>query len=755
MTSFTSASRPHRVTVSLLVLTLACGLGDQSDSPAAGDAKKPGAMVADLVERFPIATLDIDTPEIDLGTESSHTHLVSGWSFDEVDEGGNPFAWSVGDESRLRFHVGRPRPLVLRFRCYPFPAPGSPPQKLTVVLNGHFLRILTLERKNAEYEVALPQGSLVAGDNALDFYYAITYDPSVELPGVTDKRRLAVLWHWIRVGDDRTRPETDPLLRTVQIPADHRVRYLLRTPPEAVLRIEGLEASGDARLRVTLRDQEGEAREVALLEGSSTPTRLALHAGDSDFVELGLESVSGPDGAIGSVALHAPVIESVGPMPPGLLPDRRPNIIVYLIDTLRVDQLGLYGATGPYSPHIDAFARQATVFDDARAVSSWTRPSAASVLTGLLPQTHGVTHTSARLAPGAVTLAEILRSVGYQTTAFSINANVIPHFGFDQGFWQFDDLVREFNLKILHEHHASGSAHEKTDIVHEVALDFLLGGRARAPFFLYFHTMDPHAPYTANPDFLAQVGSPAIDPALGSIETITDVHEGRREASAELLNDMRMLYGGEVSRNDSRFGALVRELKRLGLYDDALIVVLSDHGEGFNEHGFLGHANTLYDESVRVPLIVKLPGQSEATARRVEAPIHQTDVLPSLLGYLGLSLSEPVDGRDLHAVLEGGAAPAPRPRIAHLDMPPFHIESVTSEGYKLVVRRGQADGSSAYELYHLASDPGEERNLASERPAVRDRLAALLPGSAEPRWTVPTQPLERMEERLRALGYVE
>ena len=406
----------------------------------------------------------------------------------------------------------------------------------------------------------------------------------------------------------------------------------------------------------------------------------------------------------------------------GIKPERRraaapteaTNVLVVVVDTLRADHLPAYGYRAGRTPSLDAFARDAIRFEHAFANASWTRPSFATILTGRLPSSHQTMQKSESLPDEIVTMPEQLASAGFATEGIVTNYNVGPFFNFDQGFDEYRYLEPDFVLgandtaaKLLFIQFARqqleqlegarpGRAYRDAETVNREIFGFL--GRApRAPWFLFVGYMDPHDPYFAHPydgEGYSRAGHQSPEPSLAP--------------------RLRRLYDGEITYWDASFGALVRDLRRRGLYDDMTIIVTSDHGEEFMEHGGFWHGTTLYDEQVRVPLFVKLP-QNEQAGTVVSHWVQLADLAPTVLQLVGVPLPAGVQG---HSLFEG------RDEV-------FAEESHEGNVLSSVrIRQGEAElkliranednprGLEPTELYRVDRDPGELTNLARREAEV-------------------------------------
>jgi arylsulfatase A-like enzyme len=422
---------------------------------------------------------------------------------------------------------------------------------------------------------------------------------------------------------------------------------------------------------------------------------------------------------------------------PAITVERKaPLAIIYLVDTLRADHTGVYGYPRNTTPELTAFARDGIVFDAAVAHASWTKPSVASILTGHLPGQHRAVQLRDPLDPSQVTIAGRLDARGWATGAAIANAVIYgEESAFDRGFDVFAGL------------HGDDDTRSKlvgADVVVDSALAFLRSRRGM-PTFLYVHTMDPHVPYAPPAPFDRMFephpseGHPAQDPR-------TDYREP--------LDRERIIaqYDGDIAFGDQEFGRFVRELKALGLYEDSLIVFVADHGEEFLDRGHWFHGRTLFDELIRVPLVVKLPGNRSA-GTRVTRQVQGVDIVPTVLEAMGVPLSADLAGRPLQRALEGGEPP--RPALAEISHRGFVAHAVRTEDEKYI-RRFSPDEDEL--LFDLAKDPGEKTNLAGTSPErVRLRQAQVEAGmAANPfRYVVQGRGTGRLTLRIETRGWLE
>jgi arylsulfatase A-like enzyme len=419
---------------------------------------------------------------------------------------------------------------------------------------------------------------------------------------------------------------------------------------------------------------------------------LAGHAGPAELIleTRGYETDGGPGAALwGTPALTVPG-------------DQASLVVLYLVDALRADHTGPYGYARDTTPHLDAFARKSVVFEAAIAQASWTKPSVASILTGLLPGRHRAVQLRDPLDPGLVTLAQMLGGRRFATGAVIANSVIYGReASFDRGWDLFAGLHDEDDRR---------SKLVNASVVVDAALEWL-DSRRGLPVFLYVHTMDPHVPYAPPPPFDRKYAPPPA-PGHPAAAPRTDYKEP--------LDRERMIaqYDGDVAYGDQEFGRFVRELAQRGLFDRALIVFTSDHGEEFLDHGNWLHGKSVYDELIRVPLIVKFPGQRGA-GRRIEQQVQTVDILPTILESQGLPVPSPpaIAGRPLQSLLRGALPPAPA--VSEISHRGFVAHGVRTEKDKYVRRFSPEDDE---QYFDLVRDPKERTSVLASAP---DRVRAL------------------------------
>jgi arylsulfatase A-like enzyme len=519
--------------------------------------------------------------------------------------------------------------------------------------------------------------------------------------------------------------------------------------PRPVRRRVAVEADGKPR-RVLFDEPASEARTIRL--------PLTSFAGSPACLDFEAEPGSGPPSdELATWRSPRIVVPADAPRrrPPPPSPGP-PNVVLYIIDTLRADHLQAYGYPRPTSPRIDGLAREGLTFERAYAHSVWTKPSVGSLLTGRLPDEHGAIDDVARLGPDVPQIATLLRRAGYRTFGFQANGGVGRLFGFDRDYDYFLGSPDLWEGLDKHQVSTVGSR-----IVHEKIL--AQADRLREPFFLLVQTGDPHSPYEPRDPFRTFVKGSPFD-GLGWAEGLARWSAAsfhRQGEEYRLLQEYMVgLYDGEIRHNDLQFGRLLDFLKQRGVYDRTAVFLTADHGEDQTDRGpEVGHGTTFWEHVARVPLIFKPPGRTRAA--RVATPVQHVDVLPTILDMAGQGRPDGLAGDSLFDAAGGLLGPRPirisRFRDREIRRLEWEGRAVIVGPWKLIhddVRRAR------YALYDLARDPRESDNLWDPREpqapvAFRALHAELIrrpagPAAAPPPATLP----ESLREELRALGYV-
>ena len=431
-----------------------------------------------------------------------------------------------------------------------------------------------------------------------------------------------------------------------------------------------------------------------------------------------------------------------------------PNVVLVVVDTLRADRLQQYGHASPTSPGLERLASRATRFDDCTSPAPWTAPAVASLFTGTAPARHGVSAVGDALPAGAPTLASALQRAGWQTAAISFNPHVTRAAGFAPGFDEFWSY--------------RGRARTAPDIraMTARALEWIDEVRGDGPFFLYLQPMNVHGPYRVPEDARSTLlgrppreGFEFFGPLMKELMNEGRV-ERRSEVTPDMLQSLEEQYDTAVRHTTDELGRFFAALDHRGLLDHSLIVVTSDHGEELFDHGGFAHRYSLHREVLHVPLFVKEPGQQ--TPRSVDAPVSLVDLRATVLELTGLR-SASGDGRSLVPLLRGDDAEAfaKRPLLAEAsNRRRFVGHSLRLGGEELIWIERSYDGAhETARLFDLGRDPGQQHDLAGERPERVRALRALLDRT---RSELLAEPLEArryeidddLREALEALGYL-
>jgi arylsulfatase A-like enzyme len=418
---------------------------------------------------------------------------------------------------------------------------------------------------------------------------------------------------------------------------------------------------------------------------------------------------------------------------------RHPNLVVISIDTLRATSLRAFSAGAAKLPNLEAFASRSVRCSHAHTTAPWTLPAHASLLTGLYPDRHGATHTDLRIASPEPTLAETLRAAGFENVAFTDGGYLDQGFGFDRGFHTYDEGGTLGGDRYPRRKGGGVDAFRR-------ARAFLAERSSDAPLFLFLHTFVLH-------DYFKS-GAVRRGFALKCLL-------GQRACSTETWQQLESMYAARLTRLDRDFGMLMEALDRLAADAPTLVVLVSDHGEGFDHRrGRIHHAGRLHSDQLRVPVLLHGP---DLVPGELESPVSLVDIMPTALEILGVEGVDGLDGRSLVSAIRGEPLP-PRQLFAmdhqfSWNAGARRTESTPrSDPWSIAVIDGESwyiDGPQGEELYDTARDPGLTAPLAINGVGVALRSIAAERrmanrGHGDPR---PIDP--KLKEDLRALGYVE
>jgi arylsulfatase A-like enzyme len=553
------------------------------------------------------------------------------------------------------------------------------------------------------------------------------------------------------------------LVETVRVPVGGKLSVqVARSSISSSEALVGRVAAGELTAEVKLPVNDTDWHALTL--------DLAALAGQEVELEFLAEGTTG-----GSPTPRADVLFGA-PLVFGTLPeDRRPNILLVTLDTTRFDALGSSqpaatrnGETQPvsqrvFTPALDAFAASSFVFENAWSAGNSTQPSHASIITGISIQDHSLTDNFGMLSDGAVTLAELLRTAGYQTAAVTCQRAISPASGFGQGFDLFVPAE------------AVSGADGRLAVDDAIAWLEEWAAEGERPFFLWVHVFDPHTPYELPDDYLTtyagEVGGPPAKqvspPTLPQVEVVPPEMAFLGDINSR--DHVDYLYHAEVAYTDKLMDDLLSAVDRTGIADHTLSVITADHGEFLGERGNFYNHRGLFPETLHVPLVLHLPGQLEG--RHIADRVTNRDIVPTVLSALGLI--DPGGPRDLVAVAASGADPERRLWFEHANRlevgcrdAQYHFFTVLRDGYRFGMRElsgpdGPTGGATpipkgAVFIYDWTKDPGLTHNLADEDPELKAHYLGLLEeyrASAQPVGRERRAVSAEEEARLKALGY--
>ena len=444
---------------------------------------------------------------------------------------------------------------------------------------------------------------------------------------------------------------------------------------------------------------------------------------------------------------------------------KKPNIIVIIVDTLRTDYVGAYGAKH-LTPVFDMLATQGALFEKAYAPSSWTVPSMASIFTGMYPQSHGLTNgitvvvkvfKQQQIPEKYVTLAESLKETGYKTFCVTANAHIDEKYGYNRGF----DHFKMFKFR-------EGQTIEETIEKWKPMLD---EASATTGYFLLMHWVDPHHPYeprepfisNINPDYLKDAGRVLEDTGPANLS-----NQGYFKEFPKALDVLKDIYNSEVLWADASVGRVLNILPDVG---QSLLIYTSDHGEAFGEHETFLHGYDLYQETIHIPLLMVYPDRTGA-GTKIDTPVSLVDIPASILGFAKAKPPKEYEGIDLFDLVSGKTI-AQRYIWSHLDKnKEYRWFSVFDGDLKYMEHHPPAKEISSLKtpmskdslpfvsyIFDLSKDYGEKNSLTYTRPKDKFRYGKLLgkqmnrPPLVKPK-TIKTEVDEEFMDKFKQFGYL-
>ncbi|MDJ0763564.1 MAG: sulfatase [Myxococcota bacterium] len=769
--------------------TMPMGCGDKADKGSSGAAEDPSAagtpwagmkQAIGLSDALHLADIHHYGEFIDFGTAARFKYSLGGWmSGWDTDTfmNGMSFTWATSSPSRLYFSVPEPVPLsfVLRVK-------RGGTDSFSLYLNDNPITRVNLKSSDwEEHRIQAAPEAVVAGEN----YLKLVYRTATKKVGLKPASIAVDYIRIIQEGEDApdgvafSPPHQKGLKQRYAVGDIERdalilslpttLSYYAEIPTNAKLCLAAATASpgGGAEkaieaalsVRVTPVD-DGQPIEISSKKypvGSwhNEVFDLGQAAGRLAKIDLIAQGTPGGRLALGDPAVRVP--------PPRIevMKRKAKNAVVVLIDTLRADKLTAYAKTRVKTPALDKFVKESTVFERCQAPSNWTKPSCASVLTGLFPDSHKARGHASKVGGSVKLASEMFRSAGFATGAFIANGYLAEEFGFKRGWTDYVNFIRE-------------KKPTEAEHVFKRSLDFIAANKDK-PFYTYIQTIDPHVPYDPPSDDLKIYDAMGYDGPVQNRSTGNLLEEFKRKKITLNTRDRRRLealYDGEVTYHDRHFGHFLDGLNKLGVLDDTAIIVCSDHGEEFFEHESVGHGHTLYQELLHVPLIIRSPGVVPAQ-RRLKNDVGLTDILPTLLAATGVPAPKGLEGKNLLPDCNGAVVDPLGAAFAS-----FYSEA-DGRNLSWTVRKGDFKlymrGPARTYLYHLASDPREQNDVDVKYPlalramrialgqfiAAPDKLAWTGPeiasevvGAPKPQAEEANMP-EDLKQQLRALGYMQ
>lgn len=744
-----------RVLIFPLMFFLLFAAGCKKSSEESRILDNPENILAgfDLLAKFQ------ETSEIDLNDPEAYQHLRTGWG-----KRGKQFVQSQGLKSLVVFYTfdtSTDKEMV--FSCVP--AAWTPARKISISLNGALVADIELGDALKKYAVVLPASHLQTGQNLVVFSFSDKISPSDAI-----SKDLSIGFEKIAFKGGsfvrKTYWAPKKLGRLIQFagssfvysvkgenPVQLRAEFKLKNKAKGNIKIqtEGRETQiytlspHDQKAVIDITGQQGSPVKIEFMASGPKKGKLL-------WKNIGLFPLDHSTVISGEIDSDIKVSDYNR--------QEKPDIIIYVIDTLRSDHLGCYGYERNASPNMDAFAKENTLFVNAFANSSWTRSSGATLQTGLRVKNHKTMTRDSKLSDKLVTLAEILKENGYYTAAFNTNGNVGRKFGFDQGFDTFVVLAEDKNRE---------SIHIRSNVINKKITKFLrtyLAKENRQPLFLWIWSTDPHDPYTPHESVSGYFDIDQYEPIdnqyrlLGEFTTRVQKSHFTWPSQSE-LEYMIALYDQEILYNDISFGKLLNKLTRMGLYEDSLIILTADHGEEFQDHGWYGHGKTLFNEQVKIPFIIKA---DEIKKGVQNAQVQHTDIYPTICDILDIPLPYELDGDSLLSSIDFDS----RPIYAEEALDGHYLRSLVLGPNKFIYNLPEGKylhlnwrSVLPYEMFNIQNDPNEKYNIIDLSDPVcaymRQRLSAEF-ASPFSRLGIQYQKTEippKLEETLRALGYLK
>jgi arylsulfatase A-like enzyme len=621
----------------------------------------------EFVDMGPYVTTEFETQEIDFGhrEQSDEKYLLEGWGKPELNKAKKTtFRWAIGNESTILVYFSDTTEKVAIMECRPFNIPDHPPQVGSIFVNGKFSQTIEFT-KLGTYSFRIPSNTISYGSNRITFKWKYARSPKDFGIGKESRNLALQFFHLSFVDENRnakndredkkTSPGKGKGETMMPVPPGGILEYFVDLPISPMLGFSIFAeetVTGDPKVDVAIYNEEGkndissfavgdfyDKREylLKLTQFEKETVKIVFSnsiANNPEFVVYWVNPVIYSYATKGMPSYWGvekkPIVRDVPKQ--GIRGQKSPHVFIYLIDTLRADHLSCYGYDKKTTPNIDEFSKDGVVFNNCFASASWTKPTVGSILTGLYPNKHRAERKDDKLSAGVVMISEILKSLGYSTVHLTSNGHITKAFNFDQGI-DFYKLSKTW--------------HNSSEIINMDLFELMESNPdlLEKPIYAYLHTVDPHDPYAPRARFLKLKKVIQDEERYSPWAKIRTKIENR-SLTEEEIGYVVSLYDCEILQNDFYFGQFIDYLKQKGLYENSVIVMTSDHGEQFNEHGGYFHGSSIYNEEIHVPLIIKFP-DNELSGSQSDLFMSQVDILPTVLEYLGVEIPQEVDGVSL------------------------------------------------------------------------------------------------------------
>lgn len=629
----------------------------------------------------------------DQGARASLVSGLSGQMFVPVDTDGDGAGGTALADSVLAFTV---RAL-------------APKQKVSVFVNEKPVGTLDIEGTKKRYQVNVPASALKSGENRLRFTFRAA--------APVGTRRSAAAFTDLTLGPAAAGGAPEPVgakvadatvagTRRAAVSVggkSSRVSYYVAVPEGATLSVgHASEVAGaHAIVRIAV---DGQAPRQLLDTASSakwSDVTLPLGAAGGQAARIDLISRGG------SVLWAEPRLMVKAPARAKTPTEPRfDHIFVWMVDTLRSDKVRVYNPkTRVETPNYDAFAADATRFAWAQVPGTWSLPSHASLLTGVYPTLHKATAHEAKLSKDVAFISEDLKKKGWKTAIFSSNGYVSGKWGFERGWDAYRNFIRE-------------SLPNGAEYLWKTAKPWIVQN-AKKSEFVYLATVDPHVAYTPRSEFLKKYWNKPykgpIKPALSGVQ-LGSIGAGKLKINDNDKAYLEALHDAEITQSDAAFATFIADLKEAGLYDRAAIIVVSDHGDEFGEHGRFGHGHSVYQELTHVPLIIRAPGRMPQ-GKVVQSDVEIMDLYATMLDLAGVTPGDKIQGTSLIPLTWDEVGRSPRAALS--------MDGEVSRGLK-VGRYRLVAASGRLELYDEFEDRLEQKDVAAARPIALRQMRGVL-----------------------------